>query len=89
MTVRKLSVALDPDVAEAAMQAAQRAGTSLSVWLNRAATTELPLERGLDAVRDWEADHGALSPAELAAADSVLDRVLNDSAPTPSSRSPR
>jgi hypothetical protein len=30
----------------------------------------------MDAVREWERDHGALTDEELRAADALLDRVL-------------
>lgn len=76
MAVSKLSVALENEVAEAARSSAERAGISLSAWLNHAAENALAVEAGLDAVRDWEADHGELSEAELAEADAVLDQVL-------------
>lgn len=79
MTVRKLSIALDDTVAEAAARAAERAGVSVSAWLNRAAENELAIEAGLDAVRDWEADHSELTASELTAADALLDRVINSS----------
>ena len=76
MAVRKLSVALDESVADGVAQAAARAGVSVSAWLNHAAEHELAIEAGLDAVREWEADHGALTADELAEADSLLDRLL-------------
>jgi hypothetical protein len=76
MAVKKLSVALDDEVAEAAAKAASRAGVSLSAWLNHAAENELALEEGLDGVREWEAEHGEMSAEELARADELLDRVL-------------
>jgi len=78
MTVRKLSIALDDDVAEAAGRAAERAGLSLSAWLNHAAENELAIEAGLASVREWEADHGELTARELDAADKLLDRILDD-----------
>jgi hypothetical protein len=71
--VKKLSVALDERVAEAAAASAERHGLSLSAWLNRAAQNALAVEDGLAAVAEWEAEHGALTPEELAAADAVLD----------------
>ena len=77
MTVRKLSVALDPSVADAAAVAAEREGLSLSAWLSRAAERALVVERGLDAVRAWERDNGSLTDAELSDADKVLNRVLS------------
>ncbi|HXY91383.1 MAG TPA: hypothetical protein VEP49_02820 [Acidimicrobiia bacterium] len=76
MTVRKLSVALDQSVADAAVDAAAREGLSLSAWLSRAAERALTIERGLEAVRAWEREKGALTDAELADADVVLNRVL-------------
>ena len=77
MTVRKLSVALEDHVADGVVRAAERAGVSVSSWLNHAAVNELSIEAGLDAVREWEADHGELTADELAAADTLLDRVLD------------
>lgn len=74
MAVRKLSVALDARVATAAATAAERAGLSLSAWLNRAAKHELTILAGLEAVREWEAEHGRLTADELAAADALLNR---------------
>jgi hypothetical protein len=76
MTVRKLSVAIDETIATSASRAAQTAGVSLSAWLSRAAEHELALERGLAAVRDWEASHGALTGDELRKADASLDALL-------------
>ncbi len=77
VVVRKVSVALDEHVAEAAGRAADRAGLSLSAWLNQAASHELAIEAGLGAVREWEAEQGALTAAELAAADAALDRATS------------
>jgi len=77
MTVRKLSVALDRSVADAAADAAEREGLSLSAWLSRAAERALVVERGLEAIRAWERDNGSLTDAELADADKVLDRILS------------
>jgi len=74
MTVKKISIALDEHVAQAAAASAQRQGLSLSAWLTHAAENALAIEDGLAAVAEWEADHGALTPEELAAADAALDR---------------
>ena len=75
MAVRKLSVALDQHVADAAAASAERHGLSLSAWLNRAAENALAIEDGLAAVAEWEAEHGMLTPTELARADATLDRA--------------
>ena len=69
----KISVALEPDVAEAAASAAQAHGQSLSAWLNDAARGRLVLEHGRQAVLDWQDDHGALTEDERASADALED----------------
>jgi hypothetical protein len=74
MSVKKLSVALDADVAKAAARSAKRQGRSLSAWLSAAAAHALAVEDGLAAVAEWEAEHGVLTEQELAAADRVLAR---------------
>ena len=76
MPARKLSIALDPSVADGVARAAARDGVSVSSWLNDAAENKLAIEEGLAAMRDWESEHGAFSPDELAEADAVLDRLL-------------
>ena len=73
--MKKLSVALDDGVAAEVARAAERSGVSVSAWLNDAAANALAVEAGLEAVGEWEADHGALTVDELAAADALLDRL--------------
>lgn len=73
MAVRKLSVALDEEVARAVADVAERRGVSLSTWLNAAAERALVVEAGLAGVRAWEAEHGELTPEELTWADDILD----------------
>jgi hypothetical protein len=76
MAVKKLSVALDEDVAVAAAAAAEARGQSLSSWLNEAARNRLRIDQGLAAVRDWEHEHGALTDEERAGAETVLQDLL-------------
>jgi hypothetical protein len=76
MTVRKLSVALDPETARQAEASAKREGASLSSWLNQAAAERLRREAGLAAIAEWEAEHGALTKQELAAADRRVKNAL-------------
>ena len=73
MAVRKLSVALDEEVAQGAADVAARRGVSLSSWLNAAAERALVVEAGLAGVRAREAEHGELTPEELAWADEILE----------------
>lgn len=76
MAVKKLSVALDEDIATAAAAAAQAHGQSLSSWLNEAARSRLRIEQGLAAVREWEDEHGALTGEERAAAQATVHALL-------------
>jgi hypothetical protein len=77
MPVRKLSVALEEQVADAAREAAKRRGMSLSAWLNEASVnaleSEVRLEDGLAAVAEWEAESGPPSAEEMAEAATILD----------------
>ena len=75
MAVEKLSISLDEHAVTAARRAAEAAGLSLSAWLSRAALREAHLEDGLAAVAEYEAEHGAFTPEELAEADRVLDEL--------------
>ena len=73
MAVRKISVALSEEVAQGVADVAARRGVSLSSWLNAAAERALVVEAGLAGVREWEAEHGELTPEELAWADEILE----------------
>ena len=72
MKVDKMSVSFDPDLGEAIRTAAASHGQPLSTWLAEAAASKLRAE-ALSAYLDaWEAEHGALSLDELAAAERSL-----------------
>lgn len=79
MAVKKISVALDPDVVEAAGAAAESHGQSLSSWLNDAARSRLVLERGRQAVQEWQDENGGLTAEERASAEALLDQLLGTS----------
>lgn len=64
----KLAITVDPDVHEGVVAAATEQGVSVSAWMTNAARRALLLRDGLKAVAAWEAEHGALSDAELAEA---------------------
>lgn len=64
----KLAITVDPDVYQQVVAAADEAGVSVSAWMTRAARTALRARAGLQAVAEWEAEHGPLTEEELAAA---------------------
>ncbi|HYK68518.1 MAG TPA: hypothetical protein VEV45_11265 [Streptosporangiaceae bacterium] len=65
-------------------QAAREAGVPLSRLIASAAEREMRRRIGLAAVAEWEAEHGAFTPGELAAARAELaaadSEYLQDSA---------
>lgn len=64
----RLTISLDPELAADVRDAAEADSRSVSSWLADAARRRL-LTRGLGALLDeWEAEHGAFTPAELAEA---------------------
>lgn len=72
MKVDKLGVSFDPDLGDAVRGAAKRAGKGLSGWLAEAAEAKLRSEALGDFLDGWEAEHGALSTDQLAAAAAEL-----------------
>lgn len=66
--VDKLSVSFPPDLGDAVRGAARRSGRGLSGWLADAAALKLRAEALADFLDAWEAEHGAITEEELAAA---------------------
>ncbi len=64
----KVAITVDSDVHAKVVRAATREHKSISAWMTDAARRALLVRDGLAAVAEWEADHGALSAAELEAA---------------------
>ena len=62
----KLAITVDPDVHQGVIAAASEEGISVSAWMTNAARRALLRRQGLEAVAEWEAEHGAFSDAELA-----------------------
>ncbi len=73
MTVERLTVSLESELAIAVRQAADADEQNVSAWLADAARRQLA-SRGLrDVVAAWEREHGAFSDDELAAARALVD----------------
>ncbi|MBM3672276.1 MAG: hypothetical protein FJW86_08890 [Actinobacteria bacterium] len=64
----KLAITVDADVHDRVLDAAAAEGLSVSAWMTNAARRALLVRDGLAAVAEWEAEHGPLTEAELAAA---------------------
>lgn len=82
----KLAITVDPDVHAQVIAAAAAEGLSVSAWMTRAARRALLIRDGLAAVTEWEAEHGALSNDEQAAAhDRVAEQLRQGARPSRSS----
>ena len=66
MTVSRLAISFDKDLAKAVRRAAGKEATS--AWLADAARRKLRSEGLLRTVESWEAEHGVLTEGELRAA---------------------
>jgi hypothetical protein len=67
MAVRtKRSISLPPELAHAIDRVAEIGGTTFSAWLAETAAHRLRLDAGRRGIAEWEDEHGALSPEELA-----------------------
>ncbi|MEU0843234.1 hypothetical protein ABZ370_27655 [Streptomyces sp. NPDC005962] len=68
MATKKVTITLDESLAEALAGAAEEEGIPLSRLVAGAAERELRLRAGRAVVQEWQAEHGAFTPEELAAA---------------------
>ncbi len=75
MGVEKMSVSFGLELGEAIRTSATTAGQSISSWLAAAARDRLRLEALGEAVGAWEREHGRLTEAEVARAESALERA--------------
>jgi hypothetical protein len=70
MAVRKKrSISMPPELDAEIAAAAAQAGMSYSAWLADTARKEFTIRAGLAAVSQFEQDHGAFTPEELAEAE--------------------
>ncbi len=73
MTVERLTVSIESDLAIAVREAAGADEQNVSAWLADAARRHLA-NRGLrDAVAAWEREHGAFDDEELTSARALID----------------
>lgn len=83
----KLAITVDADVHERVLDAAAAEGLSVSAWMTSAARRALLVRDGLAAVADWEAEHGALTEAELSAAHRRVAAQVGATSARPKKRS--
>jgi hypothetical protein len=78
--VDKMSISFDADLGDAVRSAAAQAGKPLSSWLAEAAASKLRAEALAEFLAAWEAEHGALTAAEIARAEQELGMPAGDAA---------
>jgi hypothetical protein len=83
MAVRKKrSISLPPDLDAEIAAAAAHAGMTYSSWLAATALKEFAIRAGLAAVAQFEDEHGAFTPGELADADQWAAQSLDRASQT-------
>jgi hypothetical protein len=78
MATRKVTITLDEGLVDAMGVAAAEAGIPLSRFIASAAEREMRLHLGRQLVAEWEAEHGAFTPEELASARAELAAADNE-----------
>lgn len=73
MTVQRLTVSIESELAIAVREAADADEQNVSAWLADAARRQLANRRLRDVVAAWENEHGAFSDEELASARALVD----------------
>ena len=68
MKVVKMSISMDPELGERARLAAERSGQPLSQWIAEAVDSRLRAESLRAFIAEYEAEEGAFTAKELAAA---------------------
>jgi hypothetical protein len=78
MATRKVTITLDDDLVDAIGAAARQAGVPLSRFIASAAEREMRLHIGRLVLAEWQAEHGAFTPEELAAARAEIAAADNE-----------
>lgn len=69
-----MTITIDEGVLATLRVLAEREGLPLSTYVTRAAEHHARVQDGLAAMREWEDEHGAFTPEELAEADADIAR---------------
>lgn len=72
MAVKKKTLSFDEELWSAVERRARAAHTTPSAYVNELVAKSERLYRGLEAVSDWESEHGALTAEQLDWADRAL-----------------
>jgi hypothetical protein len=73
MSVKRLTVSIESELAIAVREAAEADEQNVSAWLADAARRQLATRGLRGVIAAWEREHGAFSDQELAAARALVD----------------
>ena len=76
---KKRSISIPPDLDAEIAAAAHDAGMSYSAWVAQTARKEFVIRAGLEAVSQYEAEHGPFTPDEIAEADEWAAQITQSS----------
>lgn len=74
MTVERVTVSLESELAEAVREAADADAQNVSAWIADAARRRLATRGLRDVISEWESEHGSFTDDELAEARARLVR---------------
>ncbi len=77
---KKRSISIPPELDAEIAAAAEAAGLSYSAWIAQTARKEFVIRAGLEAVSQYEAEHGRFTLDEIAEADQWAARVTQPAA---------
>jgi hypothetical protein len=80
MTVKKKTLSFDEELWAVVERRARDAHTTPSAYVNDLVAKSERLYRGLEAVSDWESEHGALTADQLEWADRALADAQREAA---------
>lgn len=72
MTTKKVTITIPEEILAEASVLAEKAGLPFSTWLAQTVAHAVRIERGLAAMQEWEAEHGAFTDEEVAWADAQI-----------------
>ena len=72
VATKKVTITIPEETLSKASALAKKAGLPFSTWLARTAEHEVRVQEGLEAMREWEAEHGSFTDDEVARAESQL-----------------
>lgn len=76
VTAKKVTITLPEETHAKAVALAKKAGLPFSTWLAQTAEHEVRVQEGLEAMREWENEHGVVTEAEVNAAESRLAEAV-------------